>query len=364
MTSSARRATVEVTVPPLDEAWKNWLSSNSQACAAWARNTVSTLEYWRRMPCSAKKKNCLARRRCASSMEPETSRPKITAALVAGAGRFTSWRKRRSSLMRLSGSSSVLRAVLPCTAWRFTASFIVRRRSRRERAPRLSQPARMYSGCSMLLMRFGFNSGSFSSSHSQSTISSIFSSTAKRISPSPVPPAWPCWSPSSRPGCSTSPGSPFPCPAPCCTCASERRKRECSRNFTGTATVRLGRVIRSAPARRSGSVSFTASRTFSLCRSQSRAPLEKRSYQGVSAEMRRVISFLGEERRHVVERLASAVRFVAVLVYQALLDDGDLLARVVVRARGRGDQAQHVAPALEEVLLHRVVQRSVRVEGE
>ena len=74
------------TVPPLEEAWKNWLSSNSQASAAWARNSVSTLVYWRRMPCSAKKKNCLARRRCASSMLPETSRAKITAALVGGRG--------------------------------------------------------------------------------------------------------------------------------------------------------------------------------------------------------------------------------------------------------------------------------------
>src|SRR4051812_5288 len=367
MTSSARRATLEVTVPPEDEAWKNWLSSNSQACAACARNTVSTFAYCRRMPCSAKKKNCLARRRCASSIEPETSSAKITAALVAGDGRLTSWRKRRSSLIRLSGSSSSLSAVFPWTAWRFTASFIVRRRSRRERAPRLSQPSRMYSGWSMVLMRFGFNSGSFSSSHSQSTISSIFSSTTKRISPSPVPPAWPCWSPSSRPGCSTSPGSPFPCPAPCCTWASERRKRECSRNLTGTATVRLGRVIRSAPARRSGRVSFTASRTFWLCRNQSRAPLEKRSYQGVSADMRIAIrrsSFLGEQRGHVVERFTRAVRVVAVFIDQALLDHGDLLPRVVIRTSRRGDESQDVAPALEKVLLDRVVQRSVRVERE
>src|SRR6267378_1011875 len=87
MTSSASRATVEVTVPPLEDAWKNWLSSNSQACAACARNTVSTLAYWRRMPCSAKKKNCLASRRCASSMLPETSSAKITAALVEARAR-------------------------------------------------------------------------------------------------------------------------------------------------------------------------------------------------------------------------------------------------------------------------------------
>src|SRR5438309_3274129 len=369
MMSSARRATVEVTVPPLEEAWKNWLSSNSQAWAAWAKNTVSTLAYWRRMPCSAKKKKCLARRRCASSIEPETSSAKITAALVAGEGRRTSCRKRRSSLTSEIGSSSAVLSgppgALPWMAWRFTASFIVRLRSRRERAPRLSQPSRMYSAWSIVAVRLGLSSGSFSSSHSQSTISSSFNSTTKRISPSPVPPAWPGSLPSSRPGCSTSPGSPRPWPAPCCTAASASRSRACSRNLTGTATVRLpGPVMRSELARSSGSVSLTASRTFSLWRSQSRAPRENRSYQGVSAARRIVTLFLGEERRHAVERLAGTVRVVGVLVDQALLDHRDLLARLVVRACRGGDQAQDIAPALEQVLLDRVVQRRVAVERE
>src|SRR3954467_1942847 len=365
MTSSARRATVEVTVPPLEDAWKNWLSSNSHACAAWARNTVSTFAYWRRMPCNAKKKNCLARRRCASSIEPETSSAKITAALVAGEGRRTSWRKRRSSFTSEIGSPSAVVSLFVWIAWRFTASFMVRRRSRRERAPRLSQPSRTYSFWSMVAGRLGLSSGSFSSSHSQSTISSTLSSTTKRISPSPVPPCWPCASPSSRPGCKMSPGSPLPWPAPCCTCASERRKRACSRNLTGTATVRLpGRVIRSEFASSSGSVSFTASRTFSLWRGQSRAPLEKRSYQGVSAAMRMVTSFLREEGGDVVQRFARAVRVVAVLVHQPLLHHRYLMARLIVGARRRGDQPQHVAPALEEILLDRVVQRRMRIEGE
>src|SRR5207247_1419415 len=48
--------------------------------------------------------------------------------------RFTSWRKRRSSLVKATGSS--------WTARRFTASLTVRRRSSRARAPRLSQPSR------------------------------------------------------------------------------------------------------------------------------------------------------------------------------------------------------------------------------
>src|SRR5690349_13728553 len=162
-----------------------------------------------------------------------------------------------------------------------------------------------------------------------------------------------------------SPGSPRPWPAPWCTCGSARRSRACSRNLTGTATVRLpGRVIRSLPASRSGSVSFTASRTFWLCRSQSLAPRENSSYQGVSAAMRMVTSFLRQQRGHVVERLAGAVAVVAILVDQALLHHRDLLPRLVVRPRRRGDEAQHVAALLEQVLLDRVVQRRVRVEGE
>src|SRR6185295_15330841 len=221
----------------------------------------------------------------------------------------------------------------------------------------------------MVAVRLGLSSGSFSSSHSQSTISSSLSSTTKRISPSLVPPACPCSPPSSRPGCSTSPGSPRPWPAPCWTWLSARRRRACSRNLTGTATVRLPLpVIRSELDSSSGSVSLTASRTFSLCRSQSLAPLEKRSYQGVSAAIRIVIrktrSFLRQQRRHVVEGLAGAVRVVAVLVVQPLLHHRDLLARLVVRPGGRGHQAQHVAPALEQVLLDRVVQRRVRIESE
>src|SRR5258706_5391732 len=216
----------------------------------------------------------------------------------------------------------------------------------------------------MVAERRGLSSGSFSSSQSQSTISSTLSSTTKRISPSPVPPER--WSaPGSRPGCSTWPGSPRPWPAPWLTAASARRRRACSRNLTGTITVRLlGPVIRSDPASSSGSPPFTASRTFWLCRSQSRAPGETRSYQGVPAATRIVISFLGEQRRHVVERLAGAVRVVAVLVDQALLHHRDLLPRLVVGAGRRAHQAQHVAALLEEILLDRVVQRRVAVERE
>src|SRR5207237_7717953 len=134
-----------------------------------------------------------------------------------------------------------------------------------------------------------------------------------------------------------SPGSPRPWPAPWFTCASASRRRACSRNLTGTATVRLPLpVIRSELASSSGSVSFTASRTFSLWRNQSRAPRENRSYHGVSAAIRIVTSFLGEQRGDVIERFARAVRVVAVLVDQALLDHRDLLARLVVGTCRRG----------------------------
>src|SRR6185295_188340 len=220
----------------------------------------------------------------------------------------------------------------------------------------------------MVAVRLGLRSGSLSSSQIQSMISSSFISTTKRISPFSVPPDCDWASPLSRPGCSTSPGWPWPWPAPCCELGSARRKRECSRNFTGTITVRflLSPVIRSSPERISGSVFLTASRTFWLCRSQSRAPLEKRSYHGVSAAIRIMSlgSLLREQAGHVVERFARAVRVVAVLVDQPLLDHRDLLAGLVVGPGARGHQAQHVAALLEEVLLHRVVQRRVAVEGE
>ena len=57
--------------------------------------------------------------------------------------------------------------------------------------------------------------------------------------------------------------------------------------ITGTSTVRFsGRVMRSVPVSSSGSLPRTASRTFWLCRSQSRAPRENSSYHGVSTAMR------------------------------------------------------------------------------
>ena len=191
----------------------------------------------------------------------------------------------------------------------------------------------------MVAVRLGLSSGSFSSSHSQSTISSTFSSTTKRISPFAGAAGCACSSPSSRPGCSTSPGSP---------CALAGALLRLGVGADGSASAR-GTSPAPAPCglpaprhqvrardRTRAACPCTASRTFSLCRSQSRAPREKRSYQ------RRLCgdpdhepgSLLREQRGHVVQRFARAVRVVAVLVDQPLLDHRDLLARLVVGPRG------------------------------
>src|SRR5690606_36486706 len=111
-------------------------------------------------------------------------------------------------------------------------------------------------------------------------------------------------------------------------------------NSTGTCTVRLsGRDSTSERAIRSGSACCTASRIFSLCRSQSRVPRENRSYQRLPCSPARVSDILmeaylsqplllGQQRGYVIERLAGAMRIVAVLVDQPLLHGGDLLARL------------------------------------
>ena len=81
-----------------------WLPLNSQASTVWATKASSTRLYCRRMPCSAKKKKFLASWRCFSPMLPDTSRAKITAALVKGRGRNASWRKRRSESCSARGT--------------------------------------------------------------------------------------------------------------------------------------------------------------------------------------------------------------------------------------------------------------------
>src|SRR5262249_40904136 len=148
---------------------------------------------------------------------------------------------------------------------------------------------------------------------------------------------------------STSPGLPSPWPTPALSSVSRRRKRECSRKRTGTWTVLSARGRTSLFAMSSGNFSRTAERTLSLCLSQSRAPREKRSYQCRSAPGRSMKSddlvstarsslplLLRQQGSHVVERLFRAVRVVAVLLDQPLLDSGNLLLGVLVGPRTRG----------------------------
>src|SRR5215472_18672214 len=140
---------------------------------------------------------------------------------------------------------------------------------------------------------------------------------------------------------------------------------------TGTRTVRAPPLTTLPPARMSGRLFLTASRTFSLWRNQSRDPRENRSYQpvisGVCASSGAPfipVLLLREQRRHVVERFLGAVSVVAVFADQPFLHHRDLVARVIVRARARGDQAQHLAPLLEQVLLDGLVQTDVARERE
>jgi hypothetical protein len=230
--SSARRKALEAMVPPMPLTWKNSPRENSQAWVVWAIKRVSTLAYLRRMPCSAKKKKDLASLRSSLGHAGRHVDGEQDDRAGAGPRRATSWRKRRSSLVNGTGSA--------CTARRLMASLTVRRRSRRERAPRLSQPSRTNSTSSTRLPGRGLRSGSLSSSHSQSMTSSIENSSSRRTSPSPrrLRPCRRHWrrNPRLRHGCSTSPSLPSPWPAPRSLRPSARRKRACSSRRTGTCT--------------------------------------------------------------------------------------------------------------------------------
>src|SRR5580700_674323 len=137
---------------------------------------------------------------------------------------------------------------------------------------------------------------------------------------------------------------------------------------TGTRTVRVLSLMTSPPAMICGRCSRTDSRTFSSCRSQSRAPRENSSYHfaSPSAPVSLPLSLmvfrcsapcaacellLGQQCRHVAQGLLGTVLVVAIFLHEALLHHGNLLPCVVIRTRGRGDQPQHVATLLEQILL-------------
>src|SRR5262245_26844466 len=132
---------------------------------------------------------------------------------------------------------------------------------------------------------------------------------------------------------------------------------------TGTRTVRAPSLMTSAPATISGRFARTASRTFSSWRSQSRAPRENSSYHfdssagvvllslSLMTQVYARTSLLRKQRRDIAQCFFCAVLVVAVFFDEPLLNDRDLLPCVVVGARCRSNQAQHVATLFEEVLL-------------
>ena len=264
-------------MPPLPLTWKNSLSANSQASAVWATNTRSRPSRTGG-GCPAARRRRTSWRACAraSSMLPETSSAKITAALVAGAARLTELAE--AQIVVGEGHRVLLHAR------RLTASLIgaaaVQARARAALVPALAHVVRLVLTVARSL---GFRSGSFSSSHSQSTMSSTLSSSTNWNSPSSVPPRRRPRPRSSAvaPGAACRRLRPAPWPAPA---ARRRRAGGSARaraSVPGTSTVRSLRPREQVrPASRSGRLFLTASRTFSLWRSQSRAPRENRSYHG------------------------------------------------------------------------------------
>src|SRR6185369_13042892 len=137
---------------------------------------------------------------------------------------------------------------------------------------------------------------------------------------------------------------------------------------TGTRTVFVESLMTSAPATICGRFSRTESRTFSSCRSQSRAPRENSSYHLVTPEgllpprssiclYRRasagrvgITLLLCEQCRHVAQRFLCTVFVITVFADQPLLDHRDLLPGVVIRPGGGGNEPQHVATFLEQIL--------------
>src|SRR5688500_14522846 len=127
---------------------------------------------------------------------------------------------------------------------------------------------------------------------------------------------------------------------------------------TGTRTVLAPPLKTSAPATICGRCCLTASRTLSLCRSQSLAPREKRSYQpaspgpasGVSLmAVSQPPSFLREQCRHIAQRFFRTVFVVTILRRQTILHRRNLLTGFIVRTRGRRYESQYITTLLEQV---------------
>src|ERR1700721_2732849 len=111
---------------------------------------------------------------------------------------------------------------------------------------------------------------------------------------------------------------------------------------TGTRTVRAPCLMMSDPATICGRCSRTASRIFSLCRSQSREPRENSSYQPLRVSASPLVEsvliqvpvsgcdvigylLLRQQRRDVVQCLLRTVLVITILLYEPFLNDGYLL---------------------------------------
>ena len=140
----------------------------------------------------------LAPRPCCPRRRARRSPPRC----IAGAARCTSWRKRRSSSVKIGArpfcldGAALHRLLERCAGGRGASA------RRACPSPRARSRSRPWWRCAC-----GLRFGSFISSQSQSTMSSTLSSSRSWISPSSVPPAAPCACRLRRaPGCSTSPG--------------------------------------------------------------------------------------------------------------------------------------------------------------
>src|SRR5699024_9026263 len=80
---------------------------------------------------------------------------------------------------------------------------------------------------------------------------------------------------------------------------------------------------------------------------------------GILAMLSVAVLFLRQQRGDVIEGFVRAVLVITVIGNQALLDGRYLLLRFGIRPRAGGDQPQHVAPLLEQVLLDGFAQTRV-----
>ena len=263
---------VDANVPPVPVTWKNSSSSNSQASVVCATNTISRCGTGGAGPAPPRRRTTSRACGSRSPMLPDTSISRNTTACVVGCSRRCSCRKRRSSSVNdrriLLHGAAFHRFAQECDAGRAASA---RRGGPSPRAIQSSSARRR---------RVPSGSGSCISSQSQSTMSSTLNSSTNSMPPSSSPPAprWPRRRVPARRQLVARLGRRLvrrlpagPARAAGSDSARASAPARAPSLAAGTST--------SAPAMISGRCARTASRTFSLWRSQSRAPRENRSYQ-------------------------------------------------------------------------------------